>query len=745
MFADVIVDIAHPNIDRLYEYAVPEELESRVLPGSRVIVPFGGGNRPKEGFVMDVKPKPTVAPERIKKIVRVIDKDTVLLPEQILLAKKMQEEYGCLLVEALRLMIPAQMRGGRVKSKSVLMAKLAVTREEAEAAIEGMRSKAGTIKAPAQAEALRMLMPGWDVKISEMSKHVPGGAAAVRRLEEKGLVEIFEAESIRTPYKDVVLDIKTHELTEDQQNAVSVLCKKLGSGETFLLHGVTGSGKTEVYMALIDKCLERGEGAIVLVPEISLTPQAIERFRGRFGDNTALLHSRLSAGERFDEWRRIRRGEARVVIGARSAVFAPVNNLGLIVIDEEHESSYRSDAHPRYNAAAVASMRLRGGLLLLGSATPSIETYFKCRRGAYGLVELPCRVNSLPMPKTEVIDMRDEIKSGNRSIFSAALYTSLLDTIRSGRQAMLFLNRRGYATFVMCRGCGYVMRCGQCDVSMTYHLSAARCHYCGEESEVPGVCPECSKPYLKHFGIGTQQVEEQVLEAFPGTRVIRMDFDTTQKKDAHLDLLGRFGAGEAQVLVGTQMIAKGLDFHDVNLVGVIAADNMLYLPDYRSAERTFQLITQVAGRAGRADAGKVIVQTFSPEHYAVSCAARQDYEAFYEKELALRRKAIFPPFALFIRALATSENIISAQKAAFEMRRVAEGIISAYAPDKLLYIGESPAPVSRIKGRHRAQALIKLKDSVASRKAAAELMKAIKDMSAEDALCDLEINPNNML
>ena len=414
-------------------------------------------------------------------------------------------------------------------------------------------------------------------------------------------------------------------------------------------------------MQAISHALSTGGQAIVLVPEISLTPQAMQRFKSRFGNRVAVLHSRLSYGERFDEWRRIRLGMVDVVIGARSAVFAPLERVKLIVIDEEHEQSYHSDHTPRYGAAEVAAKRaeLSNAALVLGSATPSIAAYRRALSGRYKLIALPERVNKSPLPDVRIVDMRSEFLQGNNSVFSAALTKELARCFDSGEQAILFMNRRGYSTFVSCRGCGYTLKCPDCDVSMTYHKyeNVMKCHYCGRTAKIPQKCPQCGKPYLKYFGVGTQQVEEQLKEQFPGVTSLRMDYDTTQGKDAHYRILSRFISGEAQVLIGTQMIAKGLDIPNVTTVGVIAADTMLHVPDYRSAERTFQLLTQVAGRAGRGDrAGSVIVQSYTPEHAIIELAAKQDYQGFYEYEIAARRAGLFPPFSLFIRIMFTGED-----------------------------------------------------------------------------------------
>ena len=469
-----------------------------------------------------------------------------------------------------------------------------------------------------------------------------------------------------------------------------------------------------------------------------------------------MLHSRLSPGERFDEWKRIRTGQVKIAVGARSCVFAPFENLGLIVIDEEHEGSYHSDKTPRYDAYDVALQRCRagGGALLLGSATPSVETYWRMRRGELELLRLPHRINGRPLPHVEVVDMREELAQGNRSMFSSALYRELKRCFQEGRQAILFLNRRGYSTFVSCRGCGHVLRCSHCDVSLTYHKTdrTVRCHYCGESRVVPDVCPECGKPFLKFFGVGTQQVEESVNRYFPGIRVLRMDYDTTQKKDAHLEILGKFAAREADVLIGTQMIAKGLDFPQVTLVGVIAADSTLFVPDYRSAERAFQLITQVAGRAGRDEAaGRVIVQTYSPEHPSIRFAARQDYEGFYDYEIHCREQNEFPPFADFVRFLFAGDQDEALAGLARIFREELENLILRFLEERglerqtLLYIANTPAPLHFLRGEFRHQVILKLRRTEASEEIL-QLVGAFARAKRQEGVCpNMEINPQNMI
>lgn len=543
-----------------------------------------------------------------------------------------------------------------------------------------------------------------------------------------------------------------------QQAAVAQLTQALrGEGGRFLLHGVTGSGKTEVYIRAIRETLESGRTAIVLVPEISLTPQMVNWFRARFGGDAAVLHSRLSDGERFDEWRRIRRGGARVVIGARSAVFAPLQNLGMIIVDEEHESSYQSDKRPRYDARDIARWRAEhhGGVLLLGSATPSLATYMKVMPGVrpvnrLTLLEMTERVKGRPLPEVRVVDMREELVNGNRSIFSGALIEGMRETLHEGRQVILFLNRRGYAHFVSCRSCGYVEKCEHCDVSLTFHMEEQllKCHYCGFTKRMPTACPQCASRFIKQFGAGTQKVEEEVRARFPGVPVARMDMDTTSAKGAHERILGAFRRGETRVLVGTQMIAKGLDFPNVTLVGVVAADMTLHVPDYRSVERTFQLLTQVAGRAGRADfPGRVIVQTYDPEHYGIRLAARQDYRAFYFEEERVRRRALYPPFTVLARLLVSSKDGERAKNTAEALEKQL-GAWLEQVPERrrdVVQYRALEAPLKLLRGEARYMVFIKMY----ARGASDEIVSQMEELEQQEyepgVRVELEVNPVSMM
>lgn len=740
-YANVIVDLSAEAVDRQFSYAVPDGM--RVRPGQLVAVPFGP--RTIEGFIVSLSDACDVPPEKVRPIARVVREEPALLPDLMELADWMHARYLCNLVDALRLMLPAEMRGGRVRERTARCARLNLTDEELRAFI------AANPRAPKQIEILNRLREG------ELPTALIDAKSALKSLVVKGAVVLVDREQRRMPsaLRDGASAADPELLTE-QRRAVEQLTAALdASGGRFLLHGVTGSGKTEVYIRLIRRALEAGKTAIVLVPEIALTPQMAAWFHGRFGGDAAVLHSALSAGERFDEWRRIRSGEARVVIGARSAVFAPVQNLGVIVVDEEHETSYQSDHRPRYDAREVAWQRAarHGAVLLLGSATPSIATYMRAMPGVrpenrLKLIELRQRVNGRPLPEVEIVDMRGEFERGNHSIFSARLAARLRTCLDEGHQAMLFINRRGHSTFVSCRACGLVIKCDQCDVSMTWHQAenALRCHYCGKTMPPPKVCPNCKSRYIKYFGAGTQKVQEEVRRLFPDARVARMDVDTTRAKDAHERILARFRSGEANVLVGTQMIAKGLDFPNVSLVGVVAADLSLNLPDYRSVERTFQLITQMAGRAGRADvAGRVVVQTYDPEHYGICLAAAQDYRAFYTRESAHRRAALYPPFTVIARIVYSAKDEAVAQAAAQDAtQKLGDYLDESGARQEVVQLSATVAPIRLLRGEARWQVLLKLYFK-ADLEAVAARMQALADAAPDGVRAELEINPGNMI
>lgn len=570
-----------------------------------------------------------------------------------------------------------------------------------------------------QIEILNYVKNIESISLKDLMININCGLSSIKSLEDKGYIKVINVEVKRDAITKEVNPYNKIRLTREQENCIDKIYDDyLENGyNRYLLHGVTGSGKTEVYLQLIEKVLEAGKQAIVLVPEISLTPQTVERFAGRFRDNVAVLHSRLSHGERYDEWRKIKEGEVQIVVGARSAIFAPFDNLAFIIIDEEHEASYKSSMNPKYSAIEVGEKRceVEGATLVLGSATPSIESYYKAKQGEYKLLELPNRVNNKEMPRFEVIDMKKELDNGNKSMFSNALFDSIAENLKAKKQTILFLNRRGFSTFISCRKCGYVVKCKECDISLTYHMAQniLKCHYCGYTLKPPTICPSCNSKYIKYFGTGTQRVEEEVKRLFPNARTSRMDLDTTTAKGSHEKIFEKMKRGDIDILIGTQMITKGLDFPNVTLVGIIAADLTLNIPDFKASERTFQLLTQVGGRAGRGEYdGKVILQTYEPEHYSILTAKSHDYIRFYNKEISIRNEFNYPPFTDIINIVISGEN----EKDTYNMsssfaKDIRQKIFQETNSKELseTIIGPMEAPIYRIKNKYRRQIIIKAK------------------------------------
>lgn len=713
LFAGVIIDQAHPALDKIYHYRIPQDLRDRIQPGVRVQIPFGAGNRSIDGYVMSLDRETQVPYNKLKPINRAMDPFPIILPELLPLIWWMKREYHCFTIEAIRCFIPPGLRSniGEKMERIVFLTTDGDINEKI-ASVENRSRYMG--------EVLRILDQEDGIPLAELAD-MAGGAplSSFKSLEKRGWISLEEQEVYRNPwdqplpqcYEKVVL-------SQEQRTAIDTIGQGMEeSGGVFLLHGVTGSGKTEVYMHLVEKALKSKKRSIILVPEISLTPQTVGHFKRRFGEEVAILHSRLSLGERFDEWRRIYNCEVNIVVGARSAIFAPIRDLGLVIIDEAHEDSYKSESKPRYDTIGLAEERCksRGAVLVLGTATPSLKDYYCSKEGHYTKVSMDHRIDNKPLPKVEIVDMRIEIEKGNRSIFSRELYEGLKGVLSRGEQAIILLNRRGYAQFVSCRSCGYVVKCDNCDISLTYHSrgNVLKCHYCGDTKPYPRVCPECKSTYIKHFGVGTQRVEEEIVRLLPGARIVRMDMDTTSRKGAHQRILDSFNQKEYDILLGTQMVAKGLDFPDVTLVGVIAADTSLNLPDYRSSEKTFQLITQVAGRAGRGQReGRVIVQTYQPEHYAIQYASRHDYRGFYNEEIGIRRQFRYPPFSHIIRILITGEREKSIINTAMDIKKWIDHRISQDAIIKsgVIELGAYPAPLERIKNKYRWHVVIRVRD-----------------------------------
>lgn len=689
MIYKVIVDISNNEVDKVFDYGAPFD----VPVGSRVLVPFG--RQRKEGFVIGSAEK---SDYETKDIIKILDSVPLVLPEMLALAghlKKQNIRY----IDSLRLFIPAKLRGGKVKilNKFVLSLVGGVDPEEAKKELR----KGSDM----QAAILDALKSGAKYETEINADYSPSAAKA---LVAKGLVRRESVEVGRTP---VSMDAKPKDitLTREQEAAVSTVCE---DGENvYLIHGVTGSGKTEIYMTVIERLLAEGKTAIMLVPEISLTPQMLGVFRLRFGDKVSLLHSGLSDGERYDEWRRLRMGEARVALGARSAVFAPVQNLGAIIIDEEHDTSYVSEGNPRYFTSEIALFRTKynRAKLIMGSATPSLESYKKAKSGEYRLITLKNRVNSREMPRLVAVDMRKELRSGNSSIFSRELLAALDKTLADGNQSMVFLNRRGFASFVRCRSCGYVAKCKDCEVSLTYHKddNTLKCHYCGKQYRMIDKCPVCGFGNLKEGRTGTEKVVEELSRIFPKARILRMDNDTTKTRDSYIKILSAVAEGQADILVGTQMIAKGHDFPNVTLVGILDADLALYFSDYRSNERTFQLITQVAGRAGREQkAGRVIMQSYNPNHYVFRYAESYDYEGFFDKEANVRETTKFPPYTRIIRLLVLSQKDEDAMTAARKLYTELSQLKTQRYPNDIIRVQAMRAPIKKISNNFRFQIVV---------------------------------------
>lgn len=804
MYAKVLLRTKQPEIDRAFDYRVPEELRDGLCPGMRVLVPFGPRNTRTEGYVLELADHTFVPGYKVKSVLARLEAYPLFSWEMLELARWMKEEYYCTLSQCLQTMMPAGIQAKTdwlvclAESAAGFPADLTPREAQTVAFIKNNggvckqsaldRSAQATLKALKEKGAIRFRQETQNAQYRHTERRVflalPGeealaslgtnartasqraviaalmaedglgyqalldtakvGASTINTLKSKGFLAIRQEEVRRIPREARGhLPAASFQPTPDQEQVLRALegIRREKRPKPVLLHGVTGSGKTEIYLQTIEKVLAEGKQAIVLVPEISLTPQMVERFVGRFGDRVAVTHSRLSLAERHDQWKKARLGEASVMIGPRSAVFAPFPNLGLIIMDEEHEHSYRSELTPKYHAAAVAKKRceLTGALLLLGSATPSVDTYYQAAEGKIHLLELPKRIGESGLPSVSIVDMRLELAEGNRSIFSLALAQGLEETLAAGKQAILFLNRRGYSTFVSCRKCGYVATCDNCAVSYTYHAAEQklRCHYCGKEQDAPKVCPACGSPYIRYFGTGTQRAEEAVKKRFPQARVLRMDADTTRKKDSYLEILSAFGRGDADILIGTQMIAKGHDFPGVTLVGVLAADLSLHFGDFRSAETTFQLLTQVAGRAGRGnDPGRVYIQTYSPEHYAVQYAAKQDYPSFYREETALRMQMDYPPFSHIASLLVTGAE----EKSCIEASRELADIL--LNDDALEVLGPAPAVISKLKGVYRWRILVKAKEEARLRESLLNALAQYKGKKPAGVLVDMTLDPS---
>ena len=730
LYAEVIINSEALEIDRPFTYKVPEEFNNEIKIGQIVKVPFGKGNKTSEGFILNLKNDDNIK-FKTKNIAAILVKDPVIDEDDINLIEFLREKTLCKYIDAFRLLIPVGiMKGAKAKKKKVIVLK---------------NEDLSNIKNP---DGYKKIVEFFKTNSGKYTKSELINEHSISQYKLNKLIEnevlSIEEESVFR-YNDRVYNKDSAKtLTIEQENIVR---EYINSDDTmFLLKGVTGSGKTEVYMKLVERVLLEGKSAIILVPEIALTPQMIERFKGRFGVNVALFHSKLSDGERFDEWFRVKEGKAKVIVGARSAIFLPAKNLGLIIIDEEHENTYKSEQNPKYQTKEVAEYlsELKGCKVILGSATPSIETYYRALTGEMKLLELNSRVDNKAMPPMKVIDMRNELKGGNKSLFSRELFIAIQERLKRKEQIILFLNRRGFSTFVSCRSCGYVFKCDECDISMTYHKNGLLiCHYCGKTKREPRECPKCHSKYVKFFGAGTQRVEEEVKKYFNNVRILRMDVDTTRDKHSYERIYNTFKNGEADILIGTQMVSKGLDFKNVTLVGILAADMSINIPDYRAAERTFQIITQVAGRAGRGDKqGEVLIQTYTPQHYSLQYAVNYDYEGFYEKEFTVRAMMKYPPFGKLLLINGTSKKEELLKNFMHKITMMIKPLVESCLDIEIL--GPIPCMISKVKENYRWQIVIKGEfDSYFSKNIKEILYDENKNVY-NDIRISMDINPNNL-
>lgn len=809
MIAQVIVDVASNQTDRLFDYVIPDAFKDTIQPGMRVVVPFGP--RKVQGFVMKVAEKSSMNESKLKPVQELVDVEPPLTEELLQLSHWLKEETLSFHIAVLKVMLPAAMRAKYkklvtlhpdaeldnlpmewkmiftdeneihdwdellqqvseeqrklllrgVKNKELKIHPVVTTKETKKKrhVVRSVLSKdelltfRSTIgkQAKKQLELLEFFMEHpEDITVVDLLETLKTSRSTIQALVLKGVLVQEEVELRRDPYEGRTFQTTAPlPLTEEQEKSLTPILETMDQGlhDTFLLRGVTGSGKTEVYLQAIDRALSFGKEAIMLVPEISLTPQMVKRFKERFGSEVAVLHSALSQGEKYDEWRRIREKQVKVAVGARSAIFAPFENLGMIIIDEEHETSYKQEESPRYHARSVAVKR--GSYyqcpVILGSATPSLESFARANKGVYRLLTMENRVNNVQLPIVKITDMREELKQGNRSMFSLALQEAIQDRLDKQEQMVLFLNRRGYSTFILCRDCGYVAECPHCDISLTYHRAnqTLQCHYCNYVETPPTICPSCEGDSIRFFGSGTQKVEEELAKVFPGIRTIRMDVDTTKRKGSHEQLLDKFGRGEGDVLLGTQMIAKGLDFPNITLVGVLAADSMLHIPDFRASERTFQLLTQVSGRAGRHQkAGEVIVQTYTPEHYSIVDVKGHDYVAFYEKEMMIRKQGGYPPY-YFLTLIHVSDTDLTN---AITVTEKICSFLKENLSETSFVFGPAASSRPRIKDRYRYQCMVKYKVEPNLTRVLQEIIQTYQgEMARTDLSVFIDTNPYMMM
>ena len=744
MIAEIIINRTAKRLNRTFDYKVPIELEELIMIGSTVLVPFGKASTLEEGYVVGIKENTTY---KVKEIVKIKHN---LTEKQIKLAKWMAKRYFCNVSDCIKQMLTPGTKSKKseknVQDKTINTVYLKKDIDEIQFDIE-----MGKIKSEKQKKILQFLKGNEGATVPEIELFTDGSRSIVKTLEKNGYVEIVEKKIERNPLANKKIEkTKNLKLTDEQKNAYDkvVLDMIINSYEQFLLYGVTGSGKTEVYLQLIGEALKQEKTAIVLVPEISLTPQMINRFIARFNkDEIAVLHSKLSIGERYDEWNKIKEGKAKIIIGARSAIFAPTENIGIIIIDEEHDSSYKSEAIPKYDAKEIAKRIAKENNcpLVLGSATPDLITYYKAQQGKVTLLELSKRANNSKLPEVEIVDLKMELANGNRSMLSTKLYGEIEQNLKQHRQTILFLNRRGFSTFIMCRECGYTVKCKNCNISMTYHKTEnkLKCHYCGYEENVVTVCPECHSTKIRYFGTGTQKLEQEINKLFPEASTIRMDIDTVTKKNSHEEILNKFKNENIDILIGTQMVVKGHHFPNVTLVGVIAADSSLNIDDYRANERTFQILTQVAGRAGREQLdGKVIIQTYNPDNFSIICAQKQDYKMFYNTEIALREQLKYPPFCDIILI---GFNSLNEKEIIEASTRVYNYLKTRLGEQEFYVLKPMPSPIDKIQNRFRWRIIIKGNMTESANSVINTCLKKFYDSNYKNTRISVDVNPNNMI
>ena len=748
MIAEVIIQSNAKDLNRVFDYKIPTEYEENALEliGARVLVSFARRKELEEGYIVNIKESTEYEVKEIAKI-----EEKYLNNEKIELANWMSKRYFCNIADCLKLMLPpgsTRKLSNRVKEKSVNFVTLKKDEDEIEFDIE-----AGKLKSAKQIRILKFLLENGDALISDIEMFADGSRAIVNTLCKNGYTEIIEKKVERDPFEFKEIERTTKlTLTEEQANAFNAICDSMDDMlfSEFLLYGVTGSGKTEVYLQLIEKALNEHKSSILLVPEISLTPQTVNRFIARFGkENIAVLHSKLSIGERYDEWNKINEGRAKIVIGARSAIFAPVKDLGLIIIDEEHDSSYKSEMTPKYDAKEVARFMCKeeNVPLLLGSATPDIDTYYRAKNEEIMLLELKNRANKASLPDIEIIDLREELAKGNKSMISTRLYEEIQKNLNDKKQTILYLNRRGFSTFVMCRNCGYTVKCKNCNINLTYHANTnkLKCHYCGYEEKLVTKCPSCGSEQIRYFGTGTQKLEYEINKLFPNASTIRMDIDTVSKKNSHEQILEKFKNDSIDILIGTQMVVKGHHFPNVTLVGVIAADGSLNIDDFRANERTFQILTQVAGRAGRGeDKGRVIIQTYNPDNFSIECAKKQDYDLFYNTEISLRKQLKYPPFCDIILIGFTSVIEQEVAKVAGKIHEYLKNRVLKENLGIILYKA-LPSPIDKIKNKYRWRILIKCKFGEEITDLINDVLEEFQKLKSKSTKITIDLNPNNMM